>query len=42
MKVELTHAHSIKKCDYRESLHMTTKPVIIPMESNLNELIIDS
>ena len=29
-KVELTCAHSIKKCEYHESLHITTKPVITP------------
>ena len=41
-KVELTHAHSIKKCDYHESLHMTMKPVITPMETSLTALIVVS
>ena len=29
-KVELTRTHSIKKCNYHESLHITIKPVITP------------
>ena len=37
-KVKLTCAHS-KEHDYRESLHITTKPVITPVESSLTALI---
>ena len=38
-KVELMCTHSFKKRDYHESLHITMKPVIIPMETSLITLI---
>ena len=37
-KVKLMHTH-LKKCDYHESLHITTKPVITPKETSLTALI---
>ena len=38
-KVELTRAHSIKNCDYRESLHITMRPVNNPIEISLTTMI---
>ena len=38
-KVELTHMHLIKKCDYCECLHTTTKLVITPTETSLTALV---
>ena len=40
-KVELMHSY-LKKLDYHESLHISTKPVIIPMETSLTALIFSS
>ena len=33
------NVHAFKKCDYRESLHITTRSVITPTETSLTGLI---